>query len=67
MKELKIFNGDAVILRGKRRRKTLCIAIRDNSITDPNKIGINKVTRNNLRVKLGELITINSLPDVPNL
>lgn len=35
MKELKIFNGDAVLLKGKRRKKTMCIAIRDNSIKDP--------------------------------
>lgn len=32
MKELKIFNGDPVLLRGKRRNKTLCIAIRENKV-----------------------------------
>jgi len=67
MKELKIFNGDPVLLKGKRRRKTLCIAIRDNTIGDVQKVAINKVTRNNLRSKLGDIITVNSVPEVPNL
>jgi len=67
MKELKIFNGDAVLLKGKRRKKTMCIAIRDNTIKDAQKIAINKVTRNNIRSKLGDVITLNSLADVPNL
>ncbi len=67
MKELKIFNGDAVLLKGKRRKKTMCIAIRDNALADTQKVAINKVSRNNLRVKLGDVITVNSLTDVPNL
>ncbi len=53
MKELKIFNGDPIILRGKRRHETICIALRDNTI-DPVKLGINKGVRNNLRVRLGD-------------
>ena len=32
MKELKIYNGDPVLLKGKRRNKCLCIAIRDNKL-----------------------------------
>lgn len=67
MKELKIFNGDAVLLKGKRRKKTMCIAIRDNFLKDPSKVAINKVIRNNIRSKLGDVITVNPLPDVPNL
>lgn len=42
MRELKIFNGDPVLLRGKRRNKTLVIAIKDNKL-DSGKIAINKV------------------------
>lgn len=30
MKELKVFNGEPVILKGKRRNKTLVIAIKDD-------------------------------------
>jgi len=66
MKELDVYNGDPVLLKGKRRNKTLCIAIRDNSI-DATKIAINKVTRNNLRVRLGDVITVTNVPEVPNL
>ena len=66
MKELKIFNGDPVILRGKRRNETLCIAIRDNTI-DQTKMGVNKVVRNNLRVRLGDLVAVRPAPEVPNL
>ena len=57
MKEPKIFNGDPVILRGKRRNKTLVIAIKDNKL-DAGKIAINKVVRNNLKVKLADLVTV---------
>lgn len=66
MKELNIYNGDPVLLKGKRRNKTLCIAIRDNSI-DSTKIAINKVSRNNLKVRLGDVITVSNVPEVPNL
>lgn len=66
MKVLKIYNGDPVILKGKRRHTTLCIAIRDNNL-DSQKIAINKVVRNNLRVKLGDIITVKPALEVPNL
>ena len=66
MKDLKVYNGDPVLLKGKRRNHTLCIAIRDNNL-DPQKIAINKVSRNNLRVKLGDLLTVSPVEEVPNL
>ncbi len=66
MKELKIYNGDPVLLRGKRRNTTLCIAIKDNTL-DVSKVGVNKVVRNNLRVKTGDLLTVKNAPEVPNL
>lgn len=66
MKELKIFNGDPIILRGKRRHETLCIAVRDNTI-NPEKIAINKCTRTNVRIRLGDLISVRPAPEVPNL
>jgi len=65
MKELKIINGDPVILRGKRRHETLCIALRDNTL-DPSKIGINKIVRGNIRVRLGDLVTVKVPEEVPN-
>jgi transitional endoplasmic reticulum ATPase len=57
MRELKIFNGDPVLLKGKWRNKTLVIAIKDNKL-DVGKIAINKVVRNNLKVKLADLVTV---------
>ena len=66
LKELKIFSGDPVVLKGKRRHKTLCIAIRDNTI-DKEKIGINKIVRNNLRCKLGDIISVHLVKDASYL
>lgn len=58
--ELGIFKGDSVLLKGKKRHETICIALSDNSITD-DKIRLNKVIRKNLRVRLGGM-TFNSNP-----
>ncbi len=66
MKELKIYNGDPVLLQGKRRHKTLCIAIRDNTMEE-GKVALNKIARGNIRVRIGDLITVRTLENVPNL
>ena len=66
MKELEIYNGDPVLVKGKRRNKTLLIAIRENN-QEEQKVAFNKVVRNNLRVKLGDLCTVSSVNECPNL
>lgn len=66
LKELKIYNGDPVLVKGKRRKQTLVIVVRDNTI-QPDKCGINKIVRNNLKVRVGDAVTIRSVPKVPNL
>jgi transitional endoplasmic reticulum ATPase len=66
MRELKIFNGDPILLKGKRRNKTLLIAVKDNKIA-AGKIAINKVVRANLKVKMGDLVTISPAETVPDL
>lgn len=66
MKELKVFNGDPVLVKGKRRNRTLLIAVKDNRLTN-SKAAINKVVRGNLKVKLGDLVTINPAETVPDL
>ena len=66
MKELNIYNGDVVVLRGKRRHKTLCIALRDNTVEE-GKIAVNKVVRTNLRVRLSDIVTVMPAEEVPNL
>jgi len=65
MKELKIFSGDPVLLRGKRRHHTLCMAVKDNTV-DETKIRLNKCVRSNVRVRLGDTVTVLSPEEVPN-
>lgn len=63
MEELQLFRGDTVLLKGKRRRETVCIVLYDE--TCPNeKIRMNRVVRNNLRVRLTDVISIQACPDV---
>ena len=47
MDELKIFKGDTVLLKGKKRKDTVCIAlaVEDGDALDDNKIRMNKVVR----------------------
>lgn len=66
IQELKIFKGDPVLLRGKKRHETLCIALIDNKLED-GKIRMNKVVRKNLRVRLGDVVTIKVCSNCPNL
>mmetsp|Transcript_7894 Transcript_7894/g.1041 ORF Transcript_7894/g.1041 Transcript_7894/m.1041 type:complete len:286 (-) Transcript_7894:1455-2312(-) len=64
MQELNIVRGDTVMLRGKKRKDTVCIALVDNELED-GKIRLNKVVRNNLRVRLGDLVTVTACGDIP--
>jgi len=64
--ELKIYKGDPVLLKGKKRHETLCIALADPKLEE-SKIRMNKVVRKNLRVRLGDIVAIKPCPNVPNL
>jgi len=64
MEELELFRGDTVQLKGKRGKETVCIVLADDTCDDTN-IRMNKVVRKNLRVRLGDVVTINPCPDVP--
>jgi len=55
MDELQLFRGDAVLLKGKRRRETVCIVLSDDTAAD-DKIRINRCVRNNLRIRLGDIV-----------
>lgn len=55
MDELQLFRGDTVLLKGKRRKETVCIVLSDDTVTD-DKIRINRCVRNNLRVRLGDVV-----------
>lgn len=63
MDELALFRGDTVLLKGKRRRETVCIVLSDETASDE-RIRINRCVRNNLRVRLGDIVSIQSCPDV---
>merc|ERR1712110_937332 len=68
MDELKIFKGDAVILKGKKRKETVCIALTtEEADADDNHILMNKCVRRNLRVRMGDTVSVHPCPnDVPN-
>ena len=66
LKDLGIFKGDPVLLRGNKRRTTLAVALIDKEC-DEDKIRMNKVIRKNLRVHLGDIVTVKPCPDAPNL
>jgi len=64
MEELQLFRGDTVLLKGKKGRDTVCIVLADDETDDVN-IRMNKVIRKNLRVRLGDVVSISSCEDVP--
>lgn len=63
MDELQLFRGDTVLLKGKRRKETVCIVLSDDACPKE-KIRMNRVVRNNLRVRLSDVVSIQSCPDV---
>ena len=63
MEELQLFRGDTVLLKGKKRKDTVCIVLADESCEEP-KIRINKVVRKNLRVRLGDIVSVHQCTDV---
>merc|ERR1719240_1456255 len=64
MEELNLFRGDNVLLKGKKRKDTVCIVLADDNLED-SKIRLNKVVRKNLRVRLGDIISVHACGDVP--
>merc|ERR1719194_253450 len=63
MEELQLFRGDTVLLKGKRRKDTVCIVLADDAC-EPGKIRMNKCIRKNLKVRLGDVISVHQCPDV---
>jgi hypothetical protein len=49
-----------LIMQGKKRKDTVCIVLSDES-TDESKIRINKVVRKNLRVRLGDIVSVHQV------
>ena len=63
MDELQLFRGDTVLLKGKRRRETVCIVLSDDKLTG-DKIRMNRCIRYNLRVRLGDVIRYAKVMDI---
>ncbi|KAF2300632.1 hypothetical protein GH714_014803 [Hevea brasiliensis] len=63
MEKLQLFRGDTILVKGKKRKDTICIALADDTC-EPPKIRMNKVVRSNLRVRLGDVVSVHQCPDV---
>ncbi|KAF9964568.1 AAA ATPase cdc48 [Mortierella alpina] len=63
MEKLQFFRGDMVLIKGKKRRDTVLIVLADDSVED-SKVRINKVVRQNLRVRLGDVVSLHSCTDI---
>ncbi|KAH3679510.1 hypothetical protein WICPIJ_008611 [Wickerhamomyces pijperi] len=63
MEKLELFRGDTVIVKGKKRKETVLVVLVDDEL-DSNTIRINRVVRNNLRVRLGDIVSIHPCPDI---
>eukprot|EP00164_Ancoracysta_twista_P000011 GFYU01000014.1.p1 GENE.GFYU01000014.1~~GFYU01000014.1.p1 ORF type:complete len:804 (+),score=346.92 GFYU01000014.1:93-2504(+) len=63
MEKLELFRGDTVIIRGKKKKDTVCIVLADETC-DPERVKMNKVVRKNLRVRLSDIVSVHQCPDV---
>ncbi|KAK2976934.1 hypothetical protein RJ640_018617, partial [Escallonia rubra] len=54
MEALEFFEGDAVLIKGKKKRNTVCTVASDGTCEEP-KIRMNKPARYNLRVRRGDV------------
>jgi hypothetical protein len=63
METLQLFRGDTVLVKGKKRKDTVLIVLADDDLDDGS-ARINRVVRNNLRVKHGDIITVHPCPDI---
>ncbi|KAH0987385.1 hypothetical protein GBA52_014562 [Prunus armeniaca] len=63
MERLQLFRGDTILIKGKKRKDTVCIVVADDKCEEP-KIRMNKVVRCNLRVRLGDVVSVYQCADV---
>uniref|UniRef100_A0AC35TJI2 Vesicle-fusing ATPase n=1 Tax=Rhabditophanes sp. KR3021 TaxID=114890 RepID=A0AC35TJI2_9BILA len=61
--ELGIFRGDTVLIKGKKRKETLAVVLLDAECP-VEKVRMNRCIRNNLRIRLGDYVTINAIENV---
>merc|ERR1712184_82944 len=63
MDELELFRGDSVLLKGKKRKEAVCIVLSDDTVP-AERIRMNRVVRNNLRLRLGDVVSVSSCSDI---
>nr|WCZ58301.1 cell division control protein 48 [Paratrimastix eleionoma] len=63
MNSLQLYKGDSVLIKGKKRHDTVCIVL-DDPTCEEGKIRMNKVVRQNLRVRLADLVSVHQCSDV---
>ena len=63
METLGLFRGDTVLVKGKKRKDTVLIVLADDDLDD-GMARINRVVRANIRVRLGDIITLHPCPDI---
>lgn len=63
MDTLELFRGDTVLVKGKKRKDTVLIVLIDDELED-GACRLNRVVRNNLRIRLGDLISVHPCPDI---
>ena len=64
MEKLGIFRGDTALIKGKRNHSTVCIVTDDKAGLPEGRIRISKGTRRNLRVHLGDVVTVSRCTDI---
>ncbi|KAL8119617.1 cell division control protein 48 homolog D-like [Apium graveolens] len=63
MEKLNVFRGDTILIKGKKRKNTVCLALADDTC-DEAKIRMNKVARSNVRVRLGDMVSVHQCADI---
>lgn len=63
LEELGLFRGDTVLLRGKKRKTTVLVCVSSEDCPE-GKIQLTRQARNNLKVKLGDVVTVSACSDI---
>jgi transitional endoplasmic reticulum ATPase len=65
LEQLEIFQGDTVLIKGKRGKEHVCVAMPAEDGEDF-KIHMNTNIRKNLKVRLGDIVTVKPVADISN-
>ena len=60
---LELFRGDTVLIKGKKRKDTVLVVLVDDDVEE-GACRINRIVRNNLNVRLGDIVTLHPCPDI---